>query len=118
MALTQTGIARAPQPAGLYEVLDLILDKGLMVDVYVRLSLVGIEILTLDVRIVIASVDTYLRYAEAVGPQHSQRGRQGGAPRHNQSAGTRRCSRQDRRSTARRGRIVVSGLQKRWGRTN
>lgn len=67
MALTQTGVARAPQPAGLYEVLDLILDKGLVVDVYVRLSLVGIEILTLDARIVIASVDTYLRYAEAVG---------------------------------------------------
>src|SRR3954453_6572 len=52
--------------SGLYEVLDLILDKGLVVDVFVRVSLIGIEILTVDARIVIASVDTYLRFAEAV----------------------------------------------------
>jgi hypothetical protein len=52
--------------SGLYEVLDLILDKGLVIDAYVRVSLVGIEILTIDARIVVASVDTYLRFAEAV----------------------------------------------------
>ena len=52
--------------SGLYDVLDLILDKGLVIDVFVRVSLVGIEILTIDARIVIASVDTYLRFAEAV----------------------------------------------------
>jgi hypothetical protein len=52
--------------SGLYEVLDLILDKGLVVDVFLRVSLIGIEILTVDARIVIASVDTYLRFAEAV----------------------------------------------------
>jgi gas vesicle structural protein len=52
--------------SGLYEVLDLILDKGLVIDVFVRVSLIGIEILTIDARIVIASVDTYLRFAEAV----------------------------------------------------
>jgi gas vesicle structural protein len=52
--------------SGLYEVIDLILDKGLVIDVFVRVSLVGIEILTIDARIVIASVDTYLRFAEAV----------------------------------------------------
>ena len=46
--------------------LELILDKGLVIDVFVRVSLVGIEILTIDARIVIASVDTYLRFAEAV----------------------------------------------------
>ena len=57
---------RAPSPSGLYDVLDLILDKGLVIDVYVRVSLIGIEILTIDARIVIASVDTYLRFAEAV----------------------------------------------------
>ena len=57
---------RAPNPSGLYDVLDLILDKGLVVDVYVRVSLVGIELLTIDARIVVASVDTYLRFAEAV----------------------------------------------------
>jgi hypothetical protein len=50
----------------LAEVLDLILDKGLVIDVFVRVSLVGIELLTIDARIVIASVDTYLRFAEAV----------------------------------------------------
>jgi hypothetical protein len=52
---------------GLAEVIDIILDKGLVIDAYVRVSLIGIEILTIDARIVIASVDTYLRFAEAVG---------------------------------------------------
>lgn len=52
--------------SGLYEILDLILDKGLVIDVFLRVSLVGIELLTVDARIVIASVDTYLRFAEAV----------------------------------------------------
>ena len=52
--------------AGLYEVIDVILDKGLVIDVFLRVSLVGIELLTVDARIVIASVDTYLRFAEAV----------------------------------------------------
>jgi hypothetical protein len=51
---------------GLYELIDVILDKGLVVDVFLRVSLVGIELLTVDARIVIASVDTYLRFAEAV----------------------------------------------------
>jgi hypothetical protein len=59
--------AGGPSPSGLADVLDLILDKGLVIDVYVRVSLVGIELLTIDARIVIASVDTYLRFAEAVG---------------------------------------------------
>lgn len=54
-----------PTPSGLAEVVDLILDKGLVIDAFVRVSLVGIEILTIDARIVIASVDTYLRFAEA-----------------------------------------------------
>jgi gas vesicle structural protein len=55
-----------PQPSGLADVLDTILDKGLVIDAYVRVSLVGIELLTIDARIVVASVDTYLRFAEAV----------------------------------------------------
>jgi gas vesicle structural protein len=55
-----------PSPSSLADVLDTILDKGLVIDLYVRVSLVGIEILTMDARIVIASVDTYLRFAEAV----------------------------------------------------
>src|SRR5204863_6940462 len=60
------GVVRSPNPSGLAEVIDLILDKGLVIDVYVRVSLVGIELLTVDARIVVASVDTYLRFAEAV----------------------------------------------------
>src|SRR5262245_58435013 len=55
-----------PAPSSLADVIDTILDKGLVIDIYVRVSLVGIEILTIDARIVIASVDTYLRFAEAV----------------------------------------------------
>jgi hypothetical protein len=55
-----------PSPASLADVIDTILDKGLVIDAYVRVSLVGIELLTIDARIVVASVDTYLRFAEAV----------------------------------------------------
>jgi len=59
-------LQRAPSPSGLAEVLDVILDKGLVIDAFVRVSVIGIELLTIDARIVIASVDTYLRFAEAV----------------------------------------------------
>src|ERR1700758_2709764 len=61
----QTGGSR-PSPSGLADVIDTILDKGLVNDADVRVSLVGIELLTIDARVVIASVDTYLRFAEAV----------------------------------------------------
>jgi gas vesicle structural protein len=60
------GSSARPQPSGLADVIDVILDKGLVLDAYVRVSLVGIELLTIDARVVIASVDTYLRFAEAV----------------------------------------------------
>src|SRR5687768_3980002 len=60
------GGAGRPASSGLADVIDTILDKGLVIDAYVRVSLVGIEVLTIDARIVIASVDTYLRFAEAV----------------------------------------------------
>ena len=71
MAIATHGTAsnylqRAPSPSGLAEVLDLILDKGLVIDAYVRVAVIGIELVTIDARIVIASVDTYLRFAEAV----------------------------------------------------
>jgi hypothetical protein len=56
-----------PPSSSLADVVDLILDKGLVIDAYIRVSLLGIELLTIDARIVIASVDTYLRFAEAVG---------------------------------------------------
>jgi hypothetical protein len=59
-------LQRAPSPSGLADVIDVILDKGLVLDAFVRVSVIGIEVLTIDARIVIASVDTYLRFAEAV----------------------------------------------------
>jgi hypothetical protein len=62
-----SGYIERPRPSGLADVIEVILDKGLVIDAYVRVSLIGIEILTIDARIVIASVDTYLRFAEAVG---------------------------------------------------
>jgi gas vesicle structural protein len=71
MAVATRGAAsnylqRAPSPSGLADVLDVILDKGLVIDAYVRVSVIGIEVLTIDARVVVASVDTYLRFAEAV----------------------------------------------------
>jgi gas vesicle structural protein len=69
MAVTSRsgGYIERPKPSGLADVLEIILDKGLVIDLYLRVSLIGIEILTVDARIVVASVDTYLRFAEAVG---------------------------------------------------
>jgi len=64
--MTMQAGGAGPSPSGLADVIDTILDKGLVIDAYVRVSLVGIELLTIDARIVIASVDTYLRFAEAV----------------------------------------------------
>ncbi|MFV5994869.1 gas vesicle structural protein GvpA [Streptomyces sp. NPDC056231] len=59
----------------LYDILELILDRGLVIDVFVRVSLVGIEILKIDARIVVASVDTYLRFAEACNRLDLEEGR-------------------------------------------
>jgi hypothetical protein len=66
VAGTSRGYLERPRPSGLADVVDIILDKGIVIDAYVRVALIGIEILTIDARIVIASVDTYLRFAEAV----------------------------------------------------
>jgi hypothetical protein len=71
MAVTQQSaasgyITRAPRPSGLADVLEVLLDRGLVIDAFVRVSLVGIELVTIDLRVVVASVDTYLRFAEAV----------------------------------------------------
>ena len=66
MTVMQAGGSRGPSPTGLADVIETILDKGLVIDAYVRVSLVGIEVLTVDARVVVASVDTYLRFAEAV----------------------------------------------------
>ena len=64
-SLMTGGYLERPAPSGLADVVEVILDKGIVIDAYVRVSLVGIELLTIDARIVIASVDTYLRFAEA-----------------------------------------------------
>ncbi|WP_332698345.1 gas vesicle protein GvpJ [Halalkalibacter lacteus] len=60
-------IQKSADSSSLAEVIDRILDKGIVIDAFVRVSVVGIEILTVEARVVIASVDTWLRYAEAVG---------------------------------------------------
>ena len=60
-------VEKAIGSSSLVEVIDRILDKGIVVDAWVRISLVGIELLAIEARIVIASVETYLKYAEAIG---------------------------------------------------
>lgn len=60
-------VERAPGGSSLIDVLDRILDKGIVIDAWVRISLVGIDLITVEARVVIASIDTYLKYAEAVG---------------------------------------------------
>ncbi|WP_280768082.1 gas vesicle structural protein GvpA [Salipaludibacillus daqingensis] len=60
-------IQKSTDSSSLAEVVDRILDKGVVIDLYARVSLVGIELITIEARVVIASVDTWLRYAEAVG---------------------------------------------------
>ncbi len=70
MAIDRRQVGRAPGPSsqsgGLVDLIDRILDKGLVIDAWVRISLVGIELITIEARVVVASVDTYLKYAEAI----------------------------------------------------
>jgi gas vesicle structural protein len=85
MAVATRGTAsnylqRAPSPSGLADVVDLILDKGLVIDAYVRIAVIGIELITIDARIVIASVDTYLHFAEAVNRLDLNQTELGGLP--------------------------------------
>ena len=60
-------VEKVNSSSSLAEVIDRILDKGIVIDAWVRVSLVGIELLSIEARVVIASVDTYLKYAQAVG---------------------------------------------------
>ena len=85
-------VQRQPGPGSLAELLNVILDKGIVIDAWVRVSIVGIEILTIEARVVVASVETYLRYAEAIGltalaapppTQPAVEGRQNGQGRQN-----------------------------------
>ncbi|MYS18466.1 gas vesicle structural protein GvpA [Streptomyces sp. SID4982] len=68
-------VSRGGGGGSLYDVLELILDRGLVIDIFIRVSLVGIEILKIDARIVVASVDTYLRFAEACNRLDLEAGR-------------------------------------------
>jgi gas vesicle structural protein len=60
-------VERASGGTSLIDVLDRVLDKGIVIDAWVRVSLVGIDLLTVEARIVVASIDTYIKYSEAVG---------------------------------------------------
>jgi len=63
----RTPVRKTAESASLAEVVDVILDKGIVIDAWVRVSVLGLELLTIEARMVVASVDTYLRYAEAIG---------------------------------------------------
>ena len=60
-------VERTPSGSSLIDVLDRVLDKGIVIDAWVRVSLVGIDLITVEARVVVASIDTYLKYSEAVG---------------------------------------------------
>jgi gas vesicle structural protein len=82
MSLIPTAGSGLEGPSGgnISDVVGLILDKGLVIDIYVRVSLIGIEILTIDARVVVASVDTYLRFAEAAGRLNLEDSKRPGLP--------------------------------------
>ena len=73
-------VERAPGGSSLIDVLDRVLDKGIVIDAYVRVSLVGIDLVTVEARVVVASIDTYLKYSEAVGITGPMRSRELAAP--------------------------------------
>lgn len=60
-------VERSPSGSSLIDILDRVLDKGIVIDAWVRVSLVGIDLVTVEARIVVASIETYLRYSEAIG---------------------------------------------------
>ena len=64
-------VERTPSGSSLIDVLDRVLDKGIVIDAWVRVSLVGIDLITVEARIVVASIDTYLKYSEAVSQSAS-----------------------------------------------
>jgi gas vesicle structural protein len=67
MAAAQQPMGKTSELGGVAQLVDVILDKGIVIDAWVRLSVVGLEVLTIEARVVVASVDTYLRYADALG---------------------------------------------------
>ncbi|HET8567849.1 MAG TPA: gas vesicle protein GvpJ [Candidatus Limnocylindria bacterium] len=92
-------VERAAGGTSLIDVLDRVLDKGIVIDAWVRVSLVGIDLITIEARVVVASIDTYLRYAEAVGtlPVASRPGGlEGGTPASPLSSATPPAARRER----------------------
>jgi len=98
-------VERAPGGTSLIDVLDRVLDKGIVIDAWVRVSLVGIDLITVEARVVVASIDTYLKYSEAVG-QVSPISRPTAAelPTPNELTAENRSLRAELAATKRRGR--------------
>ena len=97
-------VERTPSGSSLIDVLDRVLDKGIVIDAWVRVSLVGIDLVTVEARIVVASIDTYLKYSEAVGiTAPVSRPRELVADTERSSSGCRRRTRSYAVSSSRRG---------------
>ena len=92
-------VERSPGGSSLIDVLDRVLDKGIVIDAWVRVSLVGIDLITVEARVVVASIDTYLRYADALGltPGGRQPGSLGTGAVGNETAATRSRQQQQER---------------------
>ena len=92
-------VERQQGGTSLIDVLDRVLDKGIVIDAWVRVSLVGIDLITVEARVVVASIDTYLKYSEAVGQVApvSRPQAELGAPRNGPSRECRACGRNSRR---------------------
>jgi gas vesicle structural protein len=115
MSAVPVSVVRStPASSGLYDVLDLILDKGLVIDAYVRVSVIGIELLTIDLRVVIASVDTYLRFAEAVDRLYLHE--QGGKSLADLTGSNGNGKSKDRDEDSRKGRELGEGDDNEGGR--
>ena len=91
-------VERSPGGSSLIDVLDRVLDKGIIIDAWVRISLVGIDLITVEARVVVASIDTYLRYADAlgIGPVGRAQGTLGAGGPAGESATTRSRQSQER----------------------
>ena len=102
-------VERISSGSSLIDVLDRVLDKGIVIDAWVRISLVGIDLITVEARVVVASIDTYLKYADVVGLLPTvARPQLGAAPEEEaefgseESAAPRRATRTPRRTAPRR----------------
>ena len=110
-------VERAAGGTSLIDVLDRVLDKGIVIDAWVRVSLVGIDLITVEARVVVASIDTYLKYSEAVPPRGrpSKRRARTMNSRRRTSRSARSSMRRRRRPPARRRRHAAGGSNRRGG---